>query len=146
MSRHKIRYTATRIKYSPTRIISINFLSNISYSGINENDFHNENFILDYYVLLVKNLNPFSLTRKISDKTEHKMVYMLWRECISSDFYRYICREKNFIYLNGRDVGQPGALEIVRNFINQGKKNLRMLQEYLSRYKDISQYVYSHVS
>ena len=142
MSRHKIRYTATRIKYSPTRIKSRNFLSNISYSGINKNDFYNENFILDIYVLLVKNLNPFSLNRKITEKTKHEMVYMLWRECIPSDFHRYICKEKNFIYLNCRDVGQPGALEIVRNFINQGKKNLRMLQEYLAHYKDI----YSNVS
>ena len=145
MSRHKIRYTATRIKYSPTRIKSRNFLSNISYSGINKNEFYNENFILDVYVLLVKNLNPFSLSGKITDKTKHKMVYMLWRECIPSDFYRYICEEKNFIYLNGRDVGQPGALEIVENFIDQRKKNLRMLQEYLAHYKDIFQYVYPHV-
>ena len=34
--RHKVRYTATRIKYSPTRIKSRTFLSNISYTGINK--------------------------------------------------------------------------------------------------------------
>ena len=73
------------------------------------------------------------------------MVYMLWRECVPPEFYRHNCEEKNFIYLNGRDVGQPGALEIVGNFIDQGKKNLRMLQEHLARYKDIYQYVFSHV-
>ena len=73
------------------------------------------------------------------------MVYMLWRECIPSEFYRYICKKKDFIYLNGRDVGQPGVLEIVGGFINLGKENLRMLQEHLARYKDIYQYVYSHV-
>ena len=101
LSRYKIRYSATRTKYSPTRIKTRNFLSNISNSGINKNDFYSENFILDVYVLLVKNLNPFSLTRNISDKTKHEMVYMLCRECIPSDFYRYICEEKNFIYLNG---------------------------------------------
>ena len=145
INRHKIRYTATRIKYSPTRIKSRNFLSNISYSGINKNDFYNENFILDIYVLLVKNLNPFSLQRKISDKLKQEMVYMLWRERIPHEFYRHICEEKYFVYLNGRDVGQPGALEIVGNFIDQGKKNLRMLQEHLTGYKDIYQYVYSHV-
>ena len=100
---------------------------------------------MDVFVLLVKNLNPFSLTRKITDKTKHEMVYLLWRECIPSEFYRYICEEKNFIYLNGRDVGQPGVLEIVEGFINQGKQNLRMLQEHLARFKDICQYVYSHV-
>ena len=123
VNRHKIRYTATRIKYSFTRIKSRNFLSNISYTGINKNDFYNENFILDVYVLLVKNLNPFSLSRKISDKLKHETVYMLWRECIPSDFYRYICEEKNFVYLIGRDVGQPGV-ETVGSFIDQGKKNL----------------------
>ena len=101
VNRHQIKYTATRIKYSPTRIKSKNFLSNISYTGISKNDFYNENFILDVYVLLVKNLHWFSLSRKISDKTKHEMVYMLWRECIPPDFYRYICEEKNFIYLNG---------------------------------------------
>ena len=143
--RHKIKCTATRIKYSPTRIKSRNFLSNISFTGINKNDFYNENFILDVYVLLIKNLNPFSLGRKISDKLKHEMVYMLWRECTPSDFYRYICEEKNFVYLNDRNVEQPGALEIVGNFIDQGKQNLRMLQESLARYKDIFQYVYSHV-
>ena len=70
VNRHKIRYTATRIKYSPTRIKSIIFLSSIYYTGISKNDFYNENFILDVYVLLVKNLNPFSLSRKVTDKTK----------------------------------------------------------------------------
>ena len=145
VNRQKFRCTTTRVKYSPTRIKSRNFLSNISYTGISKTDFYHENVILDVYVLLVKNLNPFSLPRKISDKTKHEMVYMLWRECIPSEFYRYIHQEKNFLYLNGRDVRQPGVLEIVRNFIDQGKQNLRMLQEYLARFKDIFQYVYSHV-
>ena len=145
MNRHRIKYTATRIKYSPTRIKSRNFLSNISYTGISKNDFYNKNFILDVYVLLVKNLNPFSQSRKVSDKTKHEMVYMLWRECIPPYFHRYICIEKNFIYLSGRDVGPPGVLEIVGGFIDQGKQNLKMLQEHLARYKDIFQYVYLHV-
>ena len=145
VNRHKVRYTATRIKYSPTRIKSRNFLSNIFYTGISKNGVYNENFILDVYELLVKNLNPFSLSRKIADKTKHEMVYMLWRECIPSEFYRYICEEKNFIYLKGRVVGQPGVLEIVGGFIDGGKQNLRLLQEHLARFKDFCQQVYSHV-
>ena len=88
-------------------------------------------------MLLVKNLNPFSLSREVTNKTKHEMVYMLWRECIPSEFYRYICQEKNFIDVNGRDVGQPAVLEIVGNFIDQSEENLRMLQEHLARYKDV---------
>ena len=61
IKRHRTRYTATRIKYLPTRIKLRNFLPNISYTGINKTDFYNENFILDVYILLVKNLNPFSV-------------------------------------------------------------------------------------
>ena len=135
---------ATRIKYSPTRVKSRNFLSNISYTSVNKCDFYNESFILDVYILLVKNLNPFSLQRKISDKFKHKMIYMLWRECIPVEFYRYICQEEKFRYLNGRDVSQPGVLEIVGRFINQNKENLRLLQKCLANYKDIFQYVYSY--
>ena len=90
--RQKVRYLATRIKYSPTRVKSRNFLSNIGYTSINKSDFYNENFILDVYILLVKNLDPFSLQRKISDKFKHEMMYMLWRECIPVEFYRYICQ------------------------------------------------------
>ena len=126
--RQKVRYLATRIKYSPTRVKSRNFLSNISCTSVNKCDFYNENFILDVYILLVKNSNPFSLQRKIYDKFKHKMIYMLWRECIPVEFYRYIRQEENFKYLNGRDVSQPGVLEIIGRFIDQDKENLQLLQ------------------
>ena len=139
----KVRYTATRIKYSPARVKSRNFLSNISYNSINKADFYNENFILVVFILLVKNLNPFSLPRKISDKFKHEMIYMLWRECIPPAFYRFICKEGNFRYLNGQDVSQPGVLETVGKFVDQDKSNLRLLQQCLANYKDIFQYVYS---
>lgn len=47
------------------------------------------------------------------------MVYMLWKECILSKFYKYICDDKNFKFLNGRDAGHRGVLEIVRNFMDK---------------------------
>ena len=124
INRNKIKYTTNRIKFSSTRIKSRNFLSNISYTGIVKNAFYNENFILDVFVLLVKNLNPFLLNRKITDKTKHEMVYILWRECIPQEFYKYICEEQNFMFLNGRDINKAGVLKIVGNFIDQGKKTL----------------------
>ena len=142
--RQKVRYLATRIKYSPSRVKSRNFLSNIGYTSINKADFYNENFILDVYILIVKNLNPFSLQQNASDKFKHEMIYMLWREFIPVEFYRYICQEENFKYLNGRDATQPGVLEIVGRFIDQHKDNLHLLQKNLANYKDIFQYVYSH--
>ena len=128
LNRHRIKYTATRIKYSPTRVKSRNFLSNISYTGISKGDFYNESFILDIFILLVKNLDPFSLRQNVSDKLKHEMIYMLWRECNPVEFYRYICEDDNFKYLNGRDVSQQGVLKIVGEFIDQSKEDLRLLQ------------------
>ena len=61
-----------------------------------------------------------------------------------SEFYRHIYDGSNFIYLNSKDVSQPGVLKIVANFIDQSKQNLHLLQENLTRYKDII-HVYSHV-
>ena len=143
----KVRYLATIIKYSPTMVKSRNFLSNISYTSVNKCDFYNENFILDVYILLVKNLNPFSRQRKISDKFKHEMIYMLWRECIPVEFYRYICQEENFRYLNGRDVSQPGVFEIVGRFIDQDKENLRLIQKMLSKLqRHLSICIFFHVS
>ena len=46
-------------KYTTRRIKSRKFLSNIAYVGINREDFCNENFIFDVYLLITKNLNPF---------------------------------------------------------------------------------------
>ena len=57
-----------------TRIKSRNFLFNITYVGINKEDDYNKNFIFDVYLLLTKNLNPFSLDRKLADKTKHEMI------------------------------------------------------------------------
>ena len=75
------RYTTTRIKFK-------NFLSNIAYVGINKEDYYNENFVFDVYLLVTKNLNPFSLDRKLADKTKHEMIYMFWKECMFQKFGR----------------------------------------------------------
>ena len=58
--------------YTTTRIKSRNFLSNISYVGINKEDFYNQNFVFDIYALMTTNLNPFSLDRKLSDQNKHE--------------------------------------------------------------------------
>ena len=91
-------------KYTTARIKSRNFLSNISYVGINKEDFYNENFIFDVCLLVTKNLNPFSLDRKLSDENKHEMIYMLWKECMLEKFYKHICKENNFLYLSRKNV------------------------------------------
>ena len=51
---------------------------------------------------LQKNLNLFSLDRKLADKTKRKMIHMLWKECMPDKFYKHICKEKNFSLSKGK--------------------------------------------
>ena len=91
-------------KYTTGRIKSRNFQSNISYVGINKEDFYNENFIFDVCLLVTKNLNPFSLDRKLNDENKHEIIYMPSKECMLENFYKHICKENNFLYLNRKNV------------------------------------------
>ena len=73
------------------------------------------------------------------------MIYMLWKECMPIKFYRHICKEKNFLYLNGKNVLQPKVLEIISELIDADEGNYRLLQNNLSNYKNVFQYVYLNV-
>ena len=104
-------------KYTTTRIKSRNFLSNISHDGINKEDFCNKNFIFDVCLLVTKNLNPFSLDRKLNHKNKHEMIYMHWKECMLQRFCQHICKAKHFLYLSGKNVLQPKVSETISEFL-----------------------------
>ena len=60
------KHLKRRIKpYTSTRIKARNFLSNVAYSGVKSEEFVDNNFVFDIITLLTKNINPFSLERKI---------------------------------------------------------------------------------
>ena len=63
-------------QYTITHIKSMNFLSNIV--RISKEDFYNEKFIFNICSLITKNLNRFSLDRKLSNQNKHEIIYMLW--------------------------------------------------------------------
>ena len=63
-----------------------------------------------------------------------------------AEFYTHICQEKNILYLNGKNVLQPKVLQIISEFIETDENKYRLLQNNLSSYKVIFQYVYSNVS
>ena len=54
--------------------------------GITKEDLYNENVVFDVYALLTKNLNLFSLERKIGDQNKQEMIVMLWKECLPREF------------------------------------------------------------
>ena len=70
---------------------------------------------------------------------------MLWKERMAQNFYKHICKDSNFLYLNGKNVLQPEVSEIITGLLNEGKENYIELRNNLSQYKDIFRYIYSHV-
>ena len=123
--------------YFTTRIKARNYLSNIAYSSVFREDFYNWNFVFDIYVLLTENLNPFSLERKIADQNKYEIIYVVWKECILTEFYRFIGQEENFLYLNGKNALYPKTSDMVCLFISQHNKNYNLLRDKLCRFKDI---------
>ena len=85
------------------------------------------------------------MDRKLADKSKHEMIYMLWKECMTQKFHKNICKEKNFLFLNGKNVLQLKVLEIITNFLNENEENYKDLCNKLSSYKNVFQYVYSNV-
>ena len=122
--------------YATSKIKTRNYISNISYAGVTKEDFFNRNFVFDIYVLLKKNLYPFSLDRKQSNQNKHEMTYMLWKKCIPADFYKFIWKEEHVLYLNRKNVLHLKIANIVRKFIDENGKNYRQLRNNLCQFKE----------
>ena len=120
-------------------------MSNIAYVGISKEGFYNESFTFDVYLLVTRNLNPFSLDRTFGDKNKHEMIYMLWKECAPQRFYQHIYKEKNFVFLNRKNVLQSKVSEIITNFLKEGDEDYKDLRNNLSQYKNIFQYVFIYL-
>ena len=114
-----------------TRIKSRNFLTNISYNKVKKQDLFDRSFVFDIYILATKNINPFSLERKIFDVKDREMINMFWDDCNEPSFYKHICQPDNFLYLNGKTIIYPCVTEIVMNYIEADEKNFNKLRRKL---------------
>ena len=85
------------------------------------------------------------LERKLGDPNKHELIYMVWKECMPSEFYKYVCLEDNFVYLNGKSVLYPKLSEIIWKYTQKDEKNYKKLSNNLCYFKNILQYVYSNV-
>lgn len=103
--------------YNTTRIKSRNVLTNIFYNGVKEEDLFDRSFFFHLHVLTTKNINPFSLERKIFDVKNRQMIHMFWEECNESSFYKHLCKSDSFMYLNGKKVIYPHVANIVWKYL-----------------------------
>ena len=140
MAKHLTR----RIKpYTSSRIKTRNFLSNISYTGVKSEDFVDNNFTFDTITLLTKNINPFSLERKIVDAKNRHVIYMLWDGCIEKTFYKHICEKDNFVYLNSKNVLYSKTAQIVLDYLNKDASNIVYLRKCLQNHMKAIKFVSS---
>ena len=140
MSRHLKR----RIKpYTSSRIKTRNFLSNISYTGVKSDDFVDNNFKFDTITLITKNINPFSLERKIADAKNRDIIYVLWCECIEKSLYTHVRENDNFVYLNGKNVLYSKMAQIVLDYLSKDASNIVRLRKCLQNHMKTIQFVYS---
>ena len=68
---------------------------------------------------------------------------MLWDECIEKTFYKHICENDNFIYLNGKNVLYSKTAQIVLDYLNKDASNIVRLRNYLQNHMKTIQFVYS---
>ena len=127
--------------YTSSRIKTSNFLSNISYTGVKSEDFADNNFTFDTITLLTKNINPFLLEQKIVDAKNRDIIYMLWDECIEKTFYKHICENDNFIYLNGKNVLYSKTTQIILNYLNKDASNMVRLRKCLQNHMKTIQFI-----
>ena len=73
------------------------------------------------------------------------MIYILWKECMPSKFYKHVCLEGNFVNLNGKNVLYPKVAEIILDFIQKDEKKYNLVRNSLCQFKNIFQYVCSCV-
>ena len=66
---------------------------------------------------MTKNINLFSLERKIFDVKDREMINMFREDCKEPSFYKHICQLENVLYLNEKNVIYPGVAEIAMNYI-----------------------------
>ena len=62
-----------------------------------------------------------------------------------NEFYKFICKQENFSYINGKNVLHLKIADIVWRFICKDETTYKTLRENLRKSKNIFQYLYSMV-
>ena len=81
--------------------------------------------------MITKNINPLSLERKIQEQNTREMIYVL-----NNEFYKRICKSKNFIYLYSKNVLHSKTSETVMEYtLKKMRKTKKKLKRTLFRIK-----------
>ena len=63
---------------------------------------------------------------------------MLWEECMLQCFYTQIWREKNCLYLHGKNILQLNVFQIITDFLKKKKKKTRVEKQFITAQRHFS--------
>ena len=130
--------------YSPTKIKARNYLSNISYSRICDDEFKNLSFIADALSFMTMDLKPFFFKMTYGDENDIEMIKMLWEDCLPKSYLLYLKKTENFELINSEKSNFKTTKNLVQQYMCSSE-NCQHLINSFQRYHDIYQYIYSHV-
>ena len=134
---------AGKKNYSPAKVKSQNFLTNILYNSLRSIDFDNTSLIIDCFTYILFNLNPFFLERKFDIEGDTEYVKTLWNYLVPTEFYIYICRNDDFLALNKLLLKYQNTFDILNNLILEDNNNFLLLKKYFKKNTLLCQYIYS---
>ena len=122
-----------------------NFLTNAAYRSFKEEeDFKKTSFVTDVTTILIQNLNPIALDRKLEIDTERNHVKMIWDKCLPKKFTLFVLMQKNYLMLSEKQVTYQKASDILNEFLEQNQtENFDLLKESLVENINLIRYVYS---
>ena len=135
-------------KYSSTKVKARNFLTNISYNGIKNNDYENKTFVIDIFAYLILYFNPYNINGKFETDIEKSYVNILWSQLLPESFYSFVSKKENFQILNKKNSRFQDAVEIVKLYTEIDSKNedkYQLLKNYLRKYIVMYQFIFSNL-
>ena len=132
-----------RKDYSNTKVKTRNLLTNVSYRRFRQSDFKKDNFIIDILSFLVQNFNPINLERKLDVERDREMVKLLWDECITHDFVRYMYKIGNYVVISKPNLTYQKANNIVKKFLKENVNRIKLLKYKIEEKFKLIHYIYS---
>ena len=125
-------------------------MTNVSYTGIKQNDYSNKSFVIDIFSFLILYFNPFNLERKFETPIERDYVNVLWTYLMPETLYSFISKNDNVKALNKTRVKFQHAVEIIKQFIEEEsirkqEQQFNILKEYLTKYLKIYQFIFGNL-
>ena len=128
--------------HSSTKVKARNLLTNVGYRRFKSSDFSNYNFIVGILSIILQNVNPINIDRKVDSEDEQSMINFLWECCLPSDFTYLIYTSPIYQTVADPRLTYQKANQIVLQwFANYEPKN-KVCVKIRENFKDIH-YIYS---